>query len=315
MASYRQRHVYRIPLSQEPSNDIKFSLWHTFKHHIPRFILTILFDLILPLVLFLVLEKHINSVYALLIAGAPPLVMIFFRAIISRSLDALGFLVFVAFVISAVVALISKNATLLLLEKSLITGILSILFAVTLIPFRCCKHRCTWRPAAYYFYQDLLPVKRADVGLPDSVFDNLPESMNEDEESVQKLSKRKEASQVYEWIYTHCRSFRISCYVTTAIWAVGFLIEFLCRLTLILVHLSTEQIVIYGNVILGVVAGICIILTIICIVIERKKTLALIKQWKEKNMNRRQRQLRRLEYSVWMLEYNFISNNVVYEKY
>jgi hypothetical protein len=96
---------------------------------------------------------------------------------------------------------------------------------------------------------------------------------------------------------------------------VGFLIEFLCRLTLILVHLSTEQIVIYGNVILGVVAGICIILTIICIVIERKKTLALIKQWKEKNMNRRQRQLRRLEYSVWMLEYNFISNNVVYEKY
>jgi hypothetical protein len=283
---------------QETPKDIQFSLWHTFKPHIPRFLLTIIFDIVLPTIIFLVMPKRVKPVYALLIAGIPPLIMIFLKAIVSRTLDVLGFLVIIGFVISAIVAVATKSAILLLLEKSLITVILSLGFAITLIPFRCCKHRCRWRPFAYYFYRDLVPTKRIQVGLPDSLFDDIQGPNNQQREgefSVPRLSNKNEVAQVYEWIYAHCSSFRVSCYLITGIWSMGLLLEFLARLIFILLHLSVKKIFILGNIILSSITVVCIILTIICITNERKLTLASIKQWKEKHLNteQQQQQLRR----------------------
>ncbi|CAF4849322.1 unnamed protein product, partial [Rotaria sp. Silwood2] len=108
------------------------------------------------------------------------------------------------------------------------------------IPLQCCQYYFHIRPLAYYFYQDLVPIKRHEVGLPDHIFEH--ESINEqhnDEHSIIKLSYKQEVAQVYEWFYTHCSSFRSTCYIITSIWSIGFLLEFLGRLTLILIHLAT----------------------------------------------------------------------------
>jgi hypothetical protein len=297
--SFTDHHTSSSLEQEEPSSDIQFSLWHTFKYHIPRFLLTILVDLILPLILFLSLEKKIKSVYALLIAGTPPLVMILFKFLLSRTFDPLGFLVFISFLLSAIVALATRNAIILLLEKSLVTGFVSIVFAITLIPFRCCQQRCRWRPAAYYFYQDLVPTRREQVGLPESYFTNQNE-----------LSQKREIAQVYEWIYVHCSSFRHSCYLITSIWSIGFLLEFLVRLTFILVHLSVNSIVIYGNVVLSIITALCIVLTIICIIKERKQTLTSIKQYREKHLNTQQ-QVTQSEAPVWTVNGNLNTNYTI----
>lgn len=264
------------------SQRVQFSIWGTFKHHIPRFFLTILVDLVLPLIIYFCLLKRVKPVYALFVAGIPPLVMVIIKAIISRTFDALGFIVFIAFLISAVVALATRNAIVLLLEKSIITGILSIIFGITLIPSQCCQHRFRIRPLAYYFYQDLVPTRRHEVGLPDLMFQN---EQCEDELVVTKLSHKQEIAQVYAWIYTHCSSFRCACYVITSIWSIGFLLEFLGRLTLILVGLPIYKIFIFGQLILGSITIIMIVLTIICIVIERTHTLKFIDQWKKDHIN------------------------------
>jgi hypothetical protein len=71
----------------------------------------------------------------------------------------------------------------------------------------------------------------------------------------------------------------------TGVWAIGLLLEFLAKLTLIIVHLSVNKLVIYGNVILVAVAVICVILTIICITKERKQTIVFIEQWKRDHLN------------------------------
>jgi hypothetical protein len=272
---------------------IKFSIWRTFKHHIPRFLLTILIDVILPLVIYLSLQKHIKPVYALLIAGTPPLVMVIFKAIWLCTFDALGFLVFITFIISAIVAIITKNPIVLLLEKSLATGILSIIFAITLIPFHCCHHRCRLRPLGYYFYQDLVPTTLTEIGLPENLFNDEQEQINDQyirlkEFSLPKLSNKQEVIKVYEWIYTHCSSFRISCYTLTSIWSIGFFFEFSARLTLILTHLSVNRIVIYGHIILSSITVLCITLSVICITIERKRTLLFIEKW---NLGQQERKL------------------------
>jgi hypothetical protein len=281
--------TYQLPpsLEQQPSLSpkIEFSIWNTFKHHIPRFCITIIVDIILPLIIYFSLQKYIKPVYALLAASSPPLVMVIFKALCLRTFDALGFLVFITFAISAIVAIITRSPIILLLEKSLVTGIVSLIFAITLIPFHCCHHRCRLRPLAYYLYQDLVPTTRAEIGLPENVFNTEHEQIDDqyiqlkEEIARAKLSDKQEVAKVYEWIYAHCPSFRFSCYIMTSIWTVGFLLEFLARLTLILLHLPINKLVIYAHIILSSITVICIVLSIVCITIERKYTLAFIERW------------------------------------
>ncbi|CAF4499603.1 unnamed protein product, partial [Rotaria sp. Silwood2] len=168
------------------------------------------------------------------------------------------------------------------------------IFGITLIPFRCCHRQCKIRPLAYYFYQDLVPTKRKDIGLPDRLFEDVQEPIDDqlsemqEEELLAKLTHKQEVSQVYEWIYAHCSSFRYSCYIITSIWSIGLLLEFLARLFLILIHLSVDKIFIYGHVILSLMTSLLILLTIICITRERKYTLKSIEKWKKEYFNLQQ---------------------------
>jgi hypothetical protein len=274
---------------------ITFSIWHTFKHHIPHFIITIVVDVILPLIIYIYFQKHVRPVYALLAASSPPLLMVIFKGIWLCTFDALGFLVFFSFAITAIVAVISRSPIILLLEKSLITGILSLIFGVTLIPFKCCKTRFRWRPLAYYFYQDLVPTKRKDLGLPDHIFNDEIELNNgnyarlDEEIMVDKLNPKQEVAQVYEWLYKHSSSFRQSCNLITSIWSIGYLLEFLTRISLILAGFSINKIVIYGHIILSTITVIMIASTVLCITIERKFTLAFIERWIAQHLNTQQR--------------------------
>jgi hypothetical protein len=167
------------------------------------------------------------------------------------------------------------------------------------VPFKCCKNRCRWRPLAYYFYQDLVPTKRKEIGLPDDIFDDKDEQIADnyaqlkEEISIEKLNHKQEVAQVYEWLYAHCLSFRHSCYLITSIWSIGYLLEFLTRISLILARLSVNKIVIYGHIILSTITVLMILFTIICITIERRFTLAFIERWTEQHLNVKQSQERR----------------------
>lgn len=263
------------------SNPEPFSIWQLVKKHLPNCLLTIFADIVLPLVIYFGLQKSMKPVYALLLAGSPPLAMVFCKAIFLRTFDALGFLVFIGFIISTIVAITTRNPIFLLLEKSINTVTVSVIFAITLIPYRYCFYRCRLRPLAYYFYQDLVPTTRDQLGLPEDLFSNPAYAHHEEEVLLRNGSSQNEISKVYHWLYVNCPSFRRWCCIITSIWAFGLLSEFLARLTLILIHLSVTQIVLYGNIILTLITVLCILSTVICVVQERKKTLAFVKQWIE----------------------------------
>ena len=269
---------------------IQFSPWRAFKHHIPRFVTTIIIDVVLPLVIYLILQRYIRPVYALLAASSPPLLMVIFKATWWCTFDPLGSIVFLTFAITALVAVVTRSAIILLLEKSLMNGLLSVIFGVTLIPCCCCACPFRWRPLAYYFYQDLVPTTREDLGLPAQIFDDHRERTADrytqlEDEIAKDNSSKKEISQVYTWLYDHCSSFRTSCRLITGIWSIGFMSEFVARLTLILVCKSVNKIVLYGHAILTSITVIMIVLSIICITIERRHTLAFVERWKDYRLN------------------------------
>ena len=239
-------------------------------------------DVILPLVIFFGLQKYTKPVYALLAASSPPLAMVIMKAVFFCTFDALGFLVFFTFVLSALVAIITRSPIFLLLEKSLVTLILSIVFTITLIP--CPKSRM--RPLAYYFYQDLVPTDRSQLGLTDDLFNKQEEQVDgrykklTEDKSNESATSKHEISEAYHWLYLNCPPFRHSCYFITIIWAIGYFCEFLARFILIITGFSVGEIVLYGHIILSTITAICIASTILTIMFERKRTLIFIERWK-----------------------------------
>jgi hypothetical protein len=167
----------------------------------------------------------------------------------------------------------------------------SIVFAISMIPFHLCHCRFQVRPIAYYLYQNLIPTVKADIGLPDSAFaDEQEQTIDQNakasrDDVKQKSPEKEEVAEVYKWIYAHCSQFRRTCYLITISFSVAFTLNFLARLTFVLIHLPINSIVIYGYAVSAVTMNICFILCGICIKIERKSTLAYIKQWKIDHLN------------------------------
>jgi hypothetical protein len=262
-----------------------FSIWTTFKKHIPRFILTILMDVVFPLLIYFALQKLIRPVYALIVASTPAIIMVVGKAIYARSFDPLGFLISTSFIVSAIVALLTANALVLLLEKSIVTAIFSLAFTFTLIPFQRCCRVLKIRPMVFHFYKNLFPTTAADLDLPINFNDNKYEAADmayfELENNIETtvLSSEEEVSRAYEWLYECCPPFRQSCLCLTTLWAVGFFGEFIARLTLILMPFSVNEIVIYGHIILTSITIVCIVSTGIGLLVERRRTCQFIQRF------------------------------------
>jgi hypothetical protein len=114
---------------------------------LPRFATIVIFEIGLPLGLYFGLRQPtgpLSPVWALLIAGCPPLLVVIYSIIVNFKIDGAGLLLVTGFVVAAIVAVVSQNAKVLLLEKSIITGAIGIVFLVTLIPFRL-----TWKGKLY----------------------------------------------------------------------------------------------------------------------------------------------------------------------
>ncbi|CAF1390855.1 unnamed protein product [Adineta ricciae] len=290
-SNYERFEFDSVPEKQLPSQN-KVSTWNTFKHHIPRILITAFIDMFVPLIIYFLLKNRIPSVYALLLAGAPPFFMVIYKAIQESSFDAIGFLVCAAFLLAAVSAVFFDDPYILLFEKSFVTGIGVVAFSITLIPFRChYSSKYQWRPLVYYFYHDLIPVNRTEFGLPDSAFDDdqyTERTELRNEMASKGISRAGEARLVYAWLYEHCSSFRISCYFMTSVWAVAFLSDFIIRFALYAANASINTMYVWGQITFCIACALCAVLQILTMTIERKYTLAYIEQWKIEHLNAQQ---------------------------
>lgn len=114
---------------------------------LPRIATVVIFEVGLPLGLYFGLRQPtgpLSPVWALLVAGCPPLLVVVYNIVVKFKIDGAGLLLVTGFVVAAIVAAVSQNAKVLLLEKSIITGAIGVVFLITLIPFRL-----TWNGRLY----------------------------------------------------------------------------------------------------------------------------------------------------------------------
>ncbi|TPX37544.1 hypothetical protein SmJEL517_g00617 [Synchytrium microbalum] len=214
---------------------------------------TLFVDLGLPIILYFILRVKLDPVYALLIAGIPPLLTVLVKLAIFRSFDMLGIMAFLAFTISAVIALATGDARILLLEKSVVTAVLGSVFLITLIPFHFDykrkgeKKRFYIRPAIHFIVMELIPLETAVIcpargAKPAIIWDR------------------------WDKLYTTNKRYAFDVLVLTIVWGIVLFIEFLGRLFMVLSPLDVDQVVAYGNIWFAVVAALGALITVIYLI-------------------------------------------------
>eukprot|EP01117_Protostelium_nocturnum_P011870 TRINITY_DN4331_c0_g1_i1.p1 TRINITY_DN4331_c0_g1~~TRINITY_DN4331_c0_g1_i1.p1 ORF type:complete len:349 (-),score=82.36 TRINITY_DN4331_c0_g1_i1:15-929(-) len=197
-------------------------------------LLLLVVDIALPMTLFYILEKYMEPLYALILASLPPLMKMIFFAIVKRRLEVTGFLVIFGFGASVMIATLTHNPRMLMLEKSFVTLIIGLFFLVTLIPLKfpiCCGarkgERFEMRPLNYLFIKQMFPLGNI---------------------WVVETNQEKREEDKFQWLWREISSFRVGCYVSTAYWGCFMSLEFVAKLMLIFSPMSLDALVLWSNV-------------------------------------------------------------------
>ncbi|KAJ8654711.1 hypothetical protein O0I10_009601, partial [Lichtheimia ornata] len=196
----------------------------------------------LPIALYFGLRNVLGTLYALLISGIPPLLHVIITFIRHRRLDFLGILVVLAFILSAVISLVTGDERATLLRDSATTMLIAVLFMLTLIPFRTRWlniYPITWTIFKRAYYDTVTPYHwRNENG-----------------------DRHEMPFSDFIWLYIpKARTYN---YTLTAAYSIALTAAFIARVIMIEAsNMSVHQIVLYGNVILGVFIAIAAIATV-----------------------------------------------------
>ncbi|OLR22813.1 VC0807 family protein [Bacillus cereus] len=105
-------------------------------------ILTLIVNIIVPYISYIVLIPYTNHITALIIASLAPLLETLYSLIRMRKVDVFSCVIFFSLSLSAIAVLIGGNERFILLRESYITGIMGAVFLVSLL---------FSRPLIFYF--------------------------------------------------------------------------------------------------------------------------------------------------------------------
>lgn len=196
------------------------------KHSITRIFLSITLNLVievfLPVVLYYILKPYFSAIWALVISGIPPMLVVLYKGLRDRKLDTMGLLMLAGFVFSAAIATVQADPKLYLMRESLITVGMGAVFLVTLVPITF-KGR-TLHPFLFYTARQFAT---ATAVTTDDVVE-----------------------QHWQWLWDNRPRFRRLFRVLTGVWGVAFMLEFFSRLVMIYTLSDIDMVIYYSNLLL-----------------------------------------------------------------
>lgn len=173
-----------------------------------------------------------SQLAALLISSAPPAIVVVVKIIYYRTVDPLGLIIVFGYVLSAIISVIDGNPRVLLLRESIVTCATGVIFLITMIPLKVGKFQM--RPLIYGVTQQMMsivpPVKYVYKG---------------------EVIDQSRAEFCWQWSTV----FRRGIYTMTAAWGIILVLEFVAKLIMYFSSLTVDQMVLYGNIVLGVTLG------------------------------------------------------------
>ncbi|RUP43700.1 hypothetical protein BC936DRAFT_136840 [Jimgerdemannia flammicorona] len=216
-----------VPINLAAPTDSKTAS-KEFIRNMLRMGLTMTLDIVLPVALYYIIKPYLAPIWALLISGTPPLIMIIYGLIFHRRIDFISVIVLVAFVLSAILAIVDGEPRLLLLRESAITCVIGLIFLFSLVPFRIGSY--INRPLVYRISAQTFPMP--PVKFSDGT--EMPRS---------------------EWLWQNLPRYRHDMRLVSAAWGIGMLAEFTAKVIMVESSLTIDGIVLIGNIVLGSVTG------------------------------------------------------------
>ncbi|GAB5590867.1 hypothetical protein Unana1_05767 [Umbelopsis nana] len=189
-------------------------------------------DVICPVILYYATRNYISQLAALLISSAPPAIQVIFEFVYYRKVDPLGLLIIFGFALSAVISIIDGNPRVLLLRESIVTAATGVVFLITSIPLKVGKIRLM--PLTYGIIAQMMAAAPTIRYMKDG-----------------EMTEQTRAEFCWEW----CKTFRFGQRLMTALWGCVLLLEFMSKVIMYFSSLTVDQMVLYGNVVAGVIIG------------------------------------------------------------
>ncbi|KAJ2963299.1 hypothetical protein NQZ79_g1701 [Umbelopsis isabellina] len=210
--------------------------------------ITLLIEVILPVALYYILKAHMSMLAALLISSAPAILSVIVKAIWYRRVDPLGVLIIGGFVISAAISVIDSNPRVLLLRESCTTAAIGTFFFLSLIPIKIGKWQL--KPLSYSVSYQMAATA-----------------------PTVKFMRKGEMVEMKrpEFIWAYSPIYRKNMRIATALWGIALLSEFTGKLIMYFSSLTIDQMVLYGNIILGVVMVTMTIITVLLSIRTRRR--------------------------------------------
>lgn len=216
------RGVHRVPTFFKSSIPNRRSLLHAFV----GMAVHMLFELVLPIVLYYVLRNFVSPLLALLLAGVPTAIAVVVKGYKERKVDMMGVLMLMGFVVSAVLAFVQSDPKLYLLRESAMTLAMGTMLILTLLPFRWRYH--VLRPFMFYVARQI------------AISSNV-------------LMNANTVREHWDWFWDYYATFRHFLRALTGIWGLGLVSEFLVRVALINALDDVDDVVYYSNIYMFVV--------------------------------------------------------------
>ncbi|CAG8514043.1 886_t:CDS:1 [Scutellospora calospora] len=193
-------------------------------------------DIGLPLIIYFVVSKHLSTIISLIISGIPPTLSVIVNLIFRRQINVIGLLVITGFIAGIIVSVYQNDAKLFLLRESFVTGVIGLIFIITLIPIKIGSFKM--RPLIFYNSKNL------EMG------------------SLEGLTEDEPIPDRWERYWRLYPSFRRTFYVLTAVWGFGLLIEVPARIAIIY-NTTVDQAIYTGSIVFYTWLGCLVLFTVI----------------------------------------------------
>jgi hypothetical protein len=232
------RGVHRVPTFFKSSIPNRRSLLHAFV----GMAMHMVFELVLPIILYYVLRSFVSPLLALLLAGVPTAIVVVYKGFKERKVDMMGVLMLMGFVVSAILAFVQSDPKLYLLRESAMTLAMGLMLLITLFPFYYKYH--VLRPFMFYVARQIAI-------------------------SSNTLMNSNTVREHWDWFWDNYPNFRYFLLTLTGIWGLALVSEFLVRVVLIQSLDDVDDVVYYSNIYMLVIMLVLGTLTVVSALLLR----------------------------------------------
>ncbi|KAI9479480.1 hypothetical protein BDB00DRAFT_858748 [Zychaea mexicana] len=213
-----------------------------------NFILAILWCIGLPILLYHILKPYLGQVLAMVVASAPPLLIVIGRMVRQRQFDILGMIAGLAFLISGIVSIAEPTEQVEAICEGIVPLLVGVFCVVSLIPIKIGSYEL--RPVIYQLTNQVMP--RSDAA---------EDLAAQDEQRLNGKKRPATKQEKLDWAYTNMARFRQDMRIMTAAWGIMLIVGFFIKLIVVLTNTDLGLAALAGYLIFGLGALVVMIFT------------------------------------------------------